>query len=95
MSSTINAMNSPLLPTNPMAPPIAPVSLRTGLLFLGASVATVALVGWGVARATAQVASLEDGHSRSVIGLIRVEEIIGGFPTTMADTIRVAAASGR
>jgi len=56
---------------------------------------TVALVGWGVAHATAQVAGLEEERSRSGIRLIRVEEIIGGFPTTMADTTQVAAASGR
>jgi len=88
-------MNSLPTTTRGIAPPSPSVRLRTGLAFLGASVVTVVVVGWGVARATAQVASLEEEHSRSGIHLVHVENIIGGFPTTVADTIRVVAASGR
>ncbi len=83
-------MNNPFLSTHLPAPP---VRLRTGLLFLGASVVTVAVVGWGVARATAQVVSLEVEHGRSNARLAHMEKVIGGFPTTVADTVHAAATS--
>jgi len=82
-------MNSQFVPTHPVAPPTAPVPLRTGLLFLGASVVTVVLVGWGVAIATVQVAGLEGERSRSDVHLTRVEQLIGGLPPTMATGTRV------
>jgi len=91
---TINAMNSLPIATGAIAPPTPSVRLRTGLVFLGASVVTVALLGWGLAIATARVAGLEGERARSEGRIARVEKIIGGCPTTVADTVRVAATSG-
>lgn len=73
-------------------PPIVRVNvqipIRIGLLAIGTSLVTVALLAWGVARATAQVAALEQERTRSDTRLAHVEQRIGGFPTTVADAIR-------
>jgi len=83
-------MNTPLITPSSPTVPMAPVRLRTGLLFLGVSVVTVALLGWGVARATARVAGLEGAHLRADTHLARVERILGGPPTTVAGITPVA-----
>ncbi len=84
-------MNVPFVSAHPPAPP---VRLRTGLLLLAASLVTVVVMGWGVARATAQVAGLEGEQQRVADRLAGVEQVIGGFPTTVANTTHVAASAG-
>ncbi|NCO58755.1 MAG: hypothetical protein GW783_09110 [Deltaproteobacteria bacterium] len=90
MPSVCPAINTALLPAPLAPPPRAPVRLRTGLLGLGVALVTVAVMAWLTARTAARVASLEMEHARSAGRLNRVEQVIGGFPTTTASATPVA-----
>jgi len=76
-------MDSPLSPRTPAAVAAPPVRLRTGLLFLGTSVAAVAIVAWGGRHTTRAVADLEARQARFELHLARVEQLMGGTPTTV------------
>ncbi len=83
-------MDSPSTPRDPAVRTTVPVRLRTGLLVLGTSVVTLALVAWGGGRITAEVVDLESQQVQSELRLVQVEKLMGNPPITVVGTDAVS-----